>query len=259
MPGKILSADTGFPDLQKQGSTEEKLKTISSYLFMLLESLRYTLSNLGAENFNDHELKLMSQKITEPVTLRIENAEGDIAELYLAADEISSEVQAVDGRVTQVKETADGLVITVAGNTGDIARISNTISGLNIQTAGQTGDGQTHISGVAVEIRDTNGNVLGYFRRDTNGSGEEGQTPTRMFLGATGNYALKLESKVNTSYESKEGNVYIKAGKGKVYLEGKDCVQIQAPSGPWYRFLDDGIYYGNTKIVDNSTPAGGGG
>lgn len=252
MPGNILSADTGFPDLEKSGSTEEKLKTVQSYLYMLLESLRYTLSNLGVGNFNEVELKLMSQTLTEPLTIRIENAEGDISELIATADGITTQVSALDGRVSQVKQTADGLLITVAGNTGDIARISNTISGLNIQTAGSTGDGQTHISGVAMEIKDSSGNVLGYFKRDDNGSGETGQTQMRMFLGATGEYALKLESKVNTSYESLQGNVYILAKNGIIYLQSKEPVRISSPSGYWYQFRDDGIYFNGQKIVSTT-------
>ena len=249
MPGNILSADTGFPDLEKEGSTEEKLKTISSYLFMLLESLRYTLSNLGVGNFNEAELKLMSQTLTEPLTIRIESAEGDISQLYAAADEITTQVSALDGRVSQVKQTADGLVVTVAGNSGDIARISNTISGLNIQTSSTTGDGQTHISGVAMEIKDTRGNVLGYFRRDDNGSGD-GETSTRMFLGATGAYALKLESKVSTSYESKQGSVYLKAGDSIILTPGSGgSVRVVAPNGTRYDFRNDGIYFNNVKIA----------
>ena len=52
MPSNILTADTGFPDLTGEGKSEEKFAKISSYLYMLLEQLRYSMANLDKENFN---------------------------------------------------------------------------------------------------------------------------------------------------------------------------------------------------------------
>lgn len=50
MPGNFLTADTNFP--KQTGNTQQDVKTILNYLYMLLESLRYTLSNLDTTNWN---------------------------------------------------------------------------------------------------------------------------------------------------------------------------------------------------------------
>lgn len=55
MPGNLLTIDTSFPQLEGK-TDEQKFRTITDYLYMLLEQLRYTLRNLGMENFNDAEL-----------------------------------------------------------------------------------------------------------------------------------------------------------------------------------------------------------
>lgn len=57
MAGNFLSADMSMPDLDKYKTTDQKLRAIESYLFQLLESLRYTLRNLSMDNFNQHDLQ----------------------------------------------------------------------------------------------------------------------------------------------------------------------------------------------------------
>lgn len=57
MAGNFLMADIGMPDLSKYDTTEAKLNAIQSYLYLLLENLRYVLRNLSMEdNFNEEEL-----------------------------------------------------------------------------------------------------------------------------------------------------------------------------------------------------------
>ena len=55
MPGSILNADTMFPNL-REGTADEKIEKIGSYLYMLLEQLRYSMGNLDAKNFNESGL-----------------------------------------------------------------------------------------------------------------------------------------------------------------------------------------------------------
>jgi hypothetical protein len=55
MPSNFLAIDTGMPNLGGNGSTDDKFKAVQSYLYMLLENLRYGLRNLSPENFNEAE------------------------------------------------------------------------------------------------------------------------------------------------------------------------------------------------------------
>lgn len=57
MPGSILNADTNFPHFTGNESTDEKINTIQNYLYMLYEQLRYSMGNLGTENFSEGGLK----------------------------------------------------------------------------------------------------------------------------------------------------------------------------------------------------------
>ena len=50
----FLAVDTNFPT--QTGNTEQDMKKILNYLFMLTEQLRYTLYNLSPDNFKPNEL-----------------------------------------------------------------------------------------------------------------------------------------------------------------------------------------------------------
>ena len=59
MPNDLFGLDVGFPAFTGQESTEQKVKVIQNYLYMLLEQLKYALRNLGKENFNPTALQEM--------------------------------------------------------------------------------------------------------------------------------------------------------------------------------------------------------
>lgn len=124
MPGNILNADTGFPQFTGEEKDSEKIEKISSYLYMLLEQLRYTMSNLGAENFNETELN----NITSPIYAAIEDEAGNIAELQVEANNIKSTVQSqsteledVAESVSEVKQYAESITLSVENNADNTA------------------------------------------------------------------------------------------------------------------------------------------
>ena len=57
MPSTFSTIDTGFPAFTGGESTEQKVDALYSYVFLLLENLRYILRNLGPENFNQQDMK----------------------------------------------------------------------------------------------------------------------------------------------------------------------------------------------------------
>lgn len=73
MPSGFASLDTGVPDLSGYSSTEQKLQAMEDYLVQLLEQLRYTLHNLGVENFNEEGLR----QITEPLDVKVSGIYAD--------------------------------------------------------------------------------------------------------------------------------------------------------------------------------------
>lgn len=250
MPGNLLTADTGLPDLSGKGSTEEKLKAVSGYLYMLLEQLRYTLSNLGQDNFNEAELDSIGKLITGPLTVRVEETEQGVTQLTITVDGVKSSVRNLDGRFSVVEQTVDGLSVETEGGTtyitGDHVK-SGTIEGSTLKCTLKNGrdesDGQLNFY--------YNGRLCGQINLNTQGSAEE-EGKYRMFVSTFGNFGLKLQAESNTSYQSQNGGVYISAPKGEMILSAGAKVRIASPNGTQYEFRDDGIYYNASRIVDNT-------
>lgn len=135
MPGNLLTADTSFPRLTKEQSTEEKFTILTDYLYMLLEQLRYSMANLGLENFNRTELDNIAHVITEPVYVRLEGAEG----------ELSSLMQTVSGFKLSVKNGAESSEIQLLSNGVEISSQIIRMDGLVTFTG--LADGATEING----------------------------------------------------------------------------------------------------------------
>lgn len=213
MPGNILAVDTGFPELN-QGSPEEKISALAGYVYQLLEQLRYTLNNLGQDNFNDTELKGLEKLFTGPLTVRVEETEKGMAQLEITADGITATVQNLRGDLSSIRQTVEGLQICTKTD-GDVG--ISALSGMSLYFFDETGD-----------------NIIGRVNMDNNGDGVDEST-VRMFVGTGTDYAgrpysLKLESAGDTSYEGKE-NVYIKATAGNISISGKKAVRISAGAG----------------------------
>ena len=143
----LSNLDLNFPRFTEE-TTEEKVSQIQDYLYILLENLRYTLSNLGAENFNPVSLS----KITEPVSAKIKDLEGNVTELNITAQGLSTRVSSAEGNISSLEQTASGLTSRVQSAEGDISSLQQTATGLtsrvssaegNITTLTQTATGLT--------------------------------------------------------------------------------------------------------------------
>lgn len=75
MPGNLLHGNLQIPALE--GDTQKDIKTILNYLYQLQEQLRYTMRNIGEENFNEDELERLSVKITGGAGMAQINAKVD--------------------------------------------------------------------------------------------------------------------------------------------------------------------------------------
>ena len=100
MPGAFASLDTGFPNLSGNGSAEDKLRAVQDYLYQLLEQLRYSMNNLGAENFNENSLN----EITGPIRAEI----SDTAKGLTTLIEVTAEGVRLDVRRDYAAEWASG-------------------------------------------------------------------------------------------------------------------------------------------------------
>lgn len=129
MPSNLLNADVSFPQFTKETSDRERIEKISSYLFMLLEQLRYSFANLDKDNFNDAGLAELGKIIAEPIYVRLEGAEGSIHELNITAQLLSSRIEDAEGNVSVLTQTAKSLSSKITDAEGNISRLDQTVNG----------------------------------------------------------------------------------------------------------------------------------
>ena len=123
----FANLDTGFPMFNSKMNTEQKLKAMEDYLVQVLEQLRYTLNNLGADNFNETDLKNIGVEINQPVYAKIEDVDSDLrTEITATAEGVAVDIRKdyatswVTGTVYKVndvikRETTQSGVVTAVG------------------------------------------------------------------------------------------------------------------------------------------------
>ncbi len=169
MPTNLSTADASFPQLTEKQSTDEKIEKIQSYLYMLLESLRFQLTNLDKENFNDTAFEEISDIITDPVyaqisdvegnvtslalkadglSLQIQNAEGDISTLVSRADILASQMTDAEGNISTLTQQSDALTTRVSNNEGDISSLQQTATSLSSRITSAENTASAAISAV---------------------------------------------------------------------------------------------------------------
>lgn len=152
MPSNLLNADTSFPQFTEGQSDKEKIEKITSYLFMLLEQLRYSLSNLDKENFNDAGFDEIVDIITEPVYIQLADDEQRITALQVTAQGLSARISDAEGNITALTATSTSLTSRITSAEGSISTLQQTATSLtsrisdaegNISTLSQTVNGMT--------------------------------------------------------------------------------------------------------------------
>lgn len=162
MPSNILTTDTSFPQLTDKQSTDEKFSVITNYLYMLLEQLRYTMANLGVENFNDAEFDHISELITDPVYVRLEDAEGNIASLTLTAENLTVRMEDAEGNLSVLQQTASSLTVRISDAEGNISVLQQTATSLTSRISDAEGNLsilQQTATSLTSRISDAEGNI----------------------------------------------------------------------------------------------------
>lgn len=177
MPNSILMADTSFPQFTRETSDSEKIEQITSYLFMLLEQLRYSMYNLDKDNFNEAGFSEITRIITDPVYVRLEGAEGGIHELNVTAQLLSSRIQDAEGNISDLTQTARTLTSRISDTEGNVSVLQQTAQSLSskIQDAeGNISQLTQTVNGMQLVVR--NGEASSSITLTANGVGISSQT-----------------------------------------------------------------------------------
>ena len=161
MPTSFLNADTSFPRLTEEMPVREQLMRVENYLFVLLEQLRYALSNLGAENFNDAALKEIGEAINEPVLSVITDMQGNISSLEQTASSLTTRVANAEGDISSLEQTASSLTTRVSNAEGDISQVSQTADKINWIVASGTSASNMEMTADAVRVMANGINLSG--------------------------------------------------------------------------------------------------
>lgn len=280
MPSSLLNVDTAFPELKGNRSTDEKFRMVSDYLYMLREQLRYSMANLGLENFNDASFQEISGLITEPVyaqlgnvddkmaslvldneklAVRMTDAEGNISSLTQTSETFRTQIQDLNGQMTSVTQSVAGVQTQIVGLDGSVTTITQTLNGLTVEDSG----GTTLIRGDRIE---TGSLVLtGTITWDDLASDAQGEINDAMNKANSAYdlaYANQLPGYIKSTYiDSTEirsptirGNdVHVYAtqnGNGGFFLHGMF-------DGVMYSMLSLSYYGGDTPYITFDSPDGG--
>lgn len=81
---------------------------------MLLEQLRYSLANLGEENFNETEFENIANIITQPVYVQLADTNNNVASLTITAEGLSSRMSDAEGNISSLTQTVNGMTLSVS-------------------------------------------------------------------------------------------------------------------------------------------------
>ena len=172
MPSNFSAVESAFPNLNGMSSTEQKLRAIQDYLYLLLEQLRYTLENLGAENFNETSLQEITGPIYKTITdaekglqtslevtaegirTEVRNSLGDITELSQTATDFTTAVNDRLGNFSQGNQNATGFAATVENKLGNFTQLSQTATSITQAVQDKLG-GYAILTSTATEIQST--------------------------------------------------------------------------------------------------------
>ncbi len=113
---------------------EDKLSAIESYLFMLTEQLRYTLSNLDRSNINSAAADEFALSISRPIEVMVRDSlNGMKASFELTAASLLSRIEAAEGQYSSIRQTVDSITFEVT-NLGSSSVISLAKDGVTVQS-----------------------------------------------------------------------------------------------------------------------------
>ncbi len=140
MPNSLQTLDTSFPKIDDHQTTEENFLQVTNYLYMLLENLKYTLGNLGEDNFNDSELNSIGRWIREPIMIRLENTEGHIASLDIEAARLAARLEDAEGNISSITATASGWYTRIEDAEGNISSLNASSKLMSSQISSLSGE-----------------------------------------------------------------------------------------------------------------------
>lgn len=144
MASQWALVDDQFPHFQGDESVPEQIRALVNYMFVLAEQLRYMLSNLKAENWNQASLAAFSQETTDAAAKTVEQQLQDVSQ---TVDALNQRLKLLAGiheqDVTQLQERDAYFERTAQDQAGQILQLQEGVS----QAEHETGQLQEQVTG----------------------------------------------------------------------------------------------------------------
>ena len=138
MPNNFFSVDSRFPNIANK--TQEQINgEVINYLFLLLEQLRYTMGNLGVGNFNEAELDGIAGMISDPIYVRLEDAEGNVNAVQITAEGLTQRVEDAEGNIDTLTITSNGLANRVSDAEGNVNALTQSSQAFDLRLTNAEG------------------------------------------------------------------------------------------------------------------------
>lgn len=225
MPSNWLYIDTNFPSFTGEESPDKKIETIQSYLFMLVEQLRYSLRNLDFDhNMNQTALQQFVQNVESPINTRITDVEKGLeTQIIVTAEGIQTRVTSLETDLNgKIQVNTSMIEQTAKSITSLVASVEKDLDGKIQVNASQIEQTATEITAQVVAVeKDLDGKIQA-------NTSEIRQTATSLTakIQNTEGEVSKLEQKVDgftLSVENQKGysTLSLKSGGATICTSGK--------------------------------------
>ena len=140
---ELTALEQALPTFTGKETTAQRLDALEGAVHELLDTLRYTLQNLGAENFNGAALSRM----LGPIYLRIRDAEGDLASIAVDAQSIESRVESAEGSLAALSQR-----VTEQGAAVSLVADANGVNAASIVAAINNGGSSVTLSADKIDL-----------------------------------------------------------------------------------------------------------
>lgn len=103
MSSPWLSIDNNFPTFTGAEGLKEQVRLIHDFLPILIECLKYQLSNLGTSNWNKTEMETFQSETTQELEDAMDSTDAELAQLIKNLEDLDERVVSIAGRLTDTE------------------------------------------------------------------------------------------------------------------------------------------------------------
>lgn len=128
--------------------SQKERKAILDYLYQLTEQLRYWQNNVELDNLTEEARAVITgivngnallQVQQDKILAKVEDQDGNIAQIVILADEIQQIVQDMEGNVTTITQTAESAMIKAENAEGRMALLEVSVDEIRAMVGTQSG------------------------------------------------------------------------------------------------------------------------